>query len=802
MDKSIKKFIPRFEDQSQNISTIDINDFISKDSIKALKHSGAFTGHSVVLGNESETAWLLKINDEVKPSNTHIHDELDSTEAAASEYGRKIGLSDMISFSIDGKVVWSDDSESGCVAVKFFPDDYLTAVDVHRLGEKMLKDTVTKFIQNNKMLKAAIFLYIIGDIDCNGNNVLCNMNDLKLIDFGLSFADDNWTPVPHDVPYFMRLLGEEAWKAIPVEYEYQKDFKFWITFLKEDDLIEVCHKYGVDYEGAIHRLHLIKDLVTSNNVMADSWNLWHNTLGVSTSENIVKSENLIKSPIPYHPENRFLEAPIETGNFNHKEFKLPNGLIYRTSKYHPDGGRTYHTLHHPDFKEPIAGAETDYSSGEDGHIHQIMSSKVSNPKLRGKGYGKSLYSAMLEHHLPEGHQLHSDQSISPEANLLWSSFKGMSGIGGYKAPYPKNPHNYMDDKNYAYTTHHIFLKDRSALDRSKMYKPIERKPSKNNQVKQDDSNLPLFNQKLAASENLVKAPHIDNNLSNLDGDSANADISHLKSYKMPNDMIVHQHKTDDGTMFSITDDDKKNGNRIAHLRVEHSDVPGVNNKVSIVHVDPEHRNSGYGKALYDTAIHHYKTLDSDSLLSPQSNKMWTDQLANDPKYSVALGTMGHWKPHVAQLKTKKSEELIKAPIDYDTGETAQSWQEYPRSSKREELHRVMIHPGKHHDRVAMIKGLGQETQKKKIDGVWNLKLYRGVSEGEHPDDYKVEPKSFTSNKDVAQQFASKYGGEAVEQWIPAAHISYSFNHAKLADGPEHTENAHEHEVIVGPKHGE
>ena len=150
----------------------------------------------------------------------------------------------------------------------------------------------------------------------------------------------------------------------------------------------------------------------------------------------------------------------------------------------------------------------------------------------------------------------------------------------------------------------------------------------------------------------------------------------------------------------------------------------------------------------------------------------------------------------------KSEELIKAPIDYDTGETAQSWQEYPRSSKREELHRVMIHPGKHHDRVAMIKGLGQETQKKKIDGVWNLKLYRGVSEGEYPDDYKQEAKSFTSNKEAAQEFATKYGGDVVEQWIPAAHISYSFNHAKLADGPEHTENAHEHEVIVGPKHGE
>lgn len=588
MNKSIKKFIPRFEDQSQNISIIDINDLISKDSVKALKHAGAFTGHSVVLGTEHDTAWLLKINDEVKPANTHIHDELDSTEAAASEYGRKIGLADMISFSIDGKVIWSDDTESGCVAVKFFSDDYLTAVDAHRLGEKLLKDTITKFIQNNKMLKAAIFLYIIGDIDCNGNNILANLNDLKLIDFGLSFADDNWTPVPHDVPYFMRLLGEEAWKAIPVDYEYQKDFKFWITFLKEDDLIDVCHKYKVDYEGAIHRLHLIKDLVTSNNVMADSWNLWHNTLGVSTSEN------------------------------------------------------------------------------------------------------------------------------------------------------------------------------------------------------------------------LVKAPHIDNNLSNLSGDSKDDtyEKAYMKSYKMPNDMIIHQHKTDDGTMFSITDDNKKNGNRIAHLRVEHSDVPGVNNKVSIVHVDPEHRNSGYGKALYDTAIHHYKTLDSDSLLSPQSNKMWTSQLANDPKYSVALGTMGHWKPHTAKLKTKKSEDLIKAPIDYDTGETAQSWQEYPRTSKREELHRVMIHPGKHHDRVAMIKGLGQETQKKKIDGVWNLKLYRGVSEGEHPDDYKVEPKSFTSNKDVAQQFASKYGGEAVEQWVPVHHISYSFNHAHLADGPKHEENAHEHEVIVGPKHGE
>lgn len=289
---------------------------------------------------------------------------------------------------------------------------------------------------------------------------------------------------------------------------------------------EVSKLTGMDRESASHGVFSLDQAINSRVHANDRPDIARTYASVREPKKLAASELkgskavmlkslLAKAPAPYFPQNEFKQGPVtdlvDIPDYNKKQTTLPNGLIYQTSKHHPNSGRTHHHLFHPDFKAPIAAAISDYSEGEDGHTHQIKASRVSS-KMKGKGYGKALYSAILEHHIPENHKLHSDTSISPEANSLWSSFKGMSGIGGFKAAYPKDPKKYehsdetQRDPIYDHSTHHIYVKNKNELNHAEMYRPIQRFPKKAKTVApKQDSDLPLFGGKLAASETLAKA---------------------------------------------------------------------------------------------------------------------------------------------------------------------------------------------------------------------------------------------------------------------------------------------------------
>jgi hypothetical protein len=145
-----------------------------------------------------------------------------------------------------------------------------------------------------------------------------------------------------------------------------------------------------------------------------------------------------------------------------------------------------------------------------------------------------------------------------------------------------------------------------------------------------------------------------------------------------------------------------------------------------------------------------------------------------------------------------SEDLQKTPLSEDEAELAEAWSEYPSHGKRADLHNQMMHQSHKQDRVTMIKDLAKEAKTKKIGNDWHVELYRGIGAGEHPEDYKYEPRSFTYDPKIAANFADQYNGQVVKQWIPLQHISYSFNHAHKVGGVKNTANPADAEVIVGP----
>jgi GNAT superfamily N-acetyltransferase len=219
---------------------------------------------------------------------------------------------------------------------------------------------------------------------------------------------------------------------------------------------------------------------------------------------------------------------------------------------------------------------------------------------------------------------------------------------------------------------------------------------------------------------------------------------------------------------------------------------------------------GFGKRLYQEAVKHHGSLQSDGFTSPSANKTW-QKLSDNPDIDTSLGEAGKYDSrHVAIYNPKKlaanelsgnSEQLSKAPpLSYDEANLAESWSEHPHKDKRDEFHKLMMHPSHKEDRAKMIKGLSKDAKVKKVNDQWHIQLYRGMGEGEHPDDYKSEARSYTHDPKVAKKFANEYGGSVVKQWIPLQHISYSYSHGHEVGGHNNTANPNDKEVIVGPLH--
>lgn len=238
-----------------------------------------------------------------------------------------------------------------------------------------------------------------------------------------------------------------------------------------------------------------------------------------------ETQDLQKAPVEYITDPQETHKKISRLNETYpiiNKVTLPNGLIYQQhSKSDFMGPVHVHHLYHPNEENPLAEVIT--RPDEENHMnHKVSYSQVS-PNHKGMGLGKQAYLAALVHGKGVGRLL-SDNELSRNAHKMWTSLKGIPGLGGKIGSYVTQK---MYDKGVSpakYASahqdqHQVFVKQKSALNHEAMFPPVNIGGVKET--------------KLAASEdnNLKKAIH--------PSDFKKVKASHDKGASMAVDALSH-----------------------------------------------------------------------------------------------------------------------------------------------------------------------------------------------------------------------------------------------------------------------
>lgn len=239
---------------------------------------------------------------------------------------------------------------------------------------------------------------------------------------------------------------------------------------------------------------------------------------------VSKSEDLKKAPVEYVTDPSETHKKIPALNETYpviNRVQLPNGLIYQQHAKNEIMGTVHvHHLYHPNEKNPVAEVIT-RPDPENEMNHKVSYSQVS-PDHKGKGLGKQAYLAALVFGKGVGRLL-SDNELSRNAHKMWTSLKGISGLGGKIGSYVTHK---MYDKGvspakYAQAhqdQHQVFVKNKKALDHNAMFPAV-------------DIGDGVKETKLAASEDLKKSRTFKTSVQSV---SPSIGLERLKQIKQDN----------------------------------------------------------------------------------------------------------------------------------------------------------------------------------------------------------------------------------------------------------------------------
>lgn len=498
--------------------------------------------------------------------------------------------------------------------------------------------------------------------------------------------------------------------------------------------------------------------------------------------------------------------------------------------------------HHPKFGQ-IGEA---HFANEGSHL-RVLETEV-HPDHQRKGLNSAMYDNAEKH---TGLQITPEESdMSGEAKKFWNHRLQLSELDKSNyGPAALDLYNHPDNakRKASRTGEEVSIGPNKAVrlagptraQAAELQARIDRKKSKQNPVKvySKEERQKLAQEKgvLAASE-LEKAPAVSDENANINWPYhplEEGEFHHTMTHRDSGTPVhvIHMHDRDDdlemhtGSIYYITDNNKRNGKPIARAEVGHLDPEtglDYDPHFKAALTEPEHRGKGLNTILHLAALKDYKSLKSDRRLSPGSQATY-EKLATHPNVRAQLmptkGTVEddrgllafpqdtqhelHWKPN---KKLAASEELDKGvnqrlfPFNprKDVSEEAASdagiWQRTHHSLSEldssyddhefHQQHRENIPRFEGAIRHRMLNKLSSATlvRKNPESGKREFLLYRGASPSEMRsarDKHYVQhesPSSWTPHRSQAESFASTYSNEENKKPL-AAWISESDIHA-------------------------
>jgi hypothetical protein len=288
----IEEFLPFTETPKDSLEMKTINASIKSGNVHNLSNVGHFTHDSFLAGFTRDNSWLIKIESISRPGIKSAREGLQSVKEVAFYHiaNRVFNLGQFTPKAILGEVV-RDGKRWPAAAIKMYPEQYVSSVQLEKQKPGSVRGIIEKYRKNGQLHKLAIMLYILGEADAHGGNMLTNGIDIKLIDHGTSFADSHFAPESDKdifIPYMLRAgvikdkwTKEEKLAKMPkIDNEaVRQEVKHWVFTISAEELLKELNKYFIDPEPTLQRLKLVQKLMAHSNepdeVINQLWVIGH-----------------------------------------------------------------------------------------------------------------------------------------------------------------------------------------------------------------------------------------------------------------------------------------------------------------------------------------------------------------------------------------------------------------------------------------------------------------------------------------------------------------------------------------------
>lgn len=260
-------------DEINNVK--QINQLIDNRSFHEIPSVGQFTRGSFVIGTNHDNAWLIKIDDGHRPAIMSAKAGLQTIkEVAFYEIAKEVfGLGEYVPYALLGEIKTINENKPAA-AIKMLGDRYKLAVDQEDQKPGSMKGILEKYRKSGLLHRMGLLLYVLGDGDSHGRNVMTDGYLIRLIDHGSSFADEKFDPAKDQnifIPYVLR-VGRIRERMSPAEklekmpkidnFRVKEQLKSWILSIDSHSLAQKLNSYQIDPKPIIDRLKKLQNQVS------------------------------------------------------------------------------------------------------------------------------------------------------------------------------------------------------------------------------------------------------------------------------------------------------------------------------------------------------------------------------------------------------------------------------------------------------------------------------------------------------------------------------------------------------------
>jgi hypothetical protein len=253
----------------------EINEMIEAGHTRPLGEKGLFTEDSFVVGEKPDNSWLIKVEVGNTPGIKAVQytGPQSVKEAAFYKASEQVfGLSRFVPKSVLGEVQTKDVPKLA-VAIKMLPPEFKNAAETEGDIKGMMKGLLEKYKEAGLSHMLAFMLYVLGDLDAHGNNLMTDGYNVVLIDHGSSFADlssEDKSDKKQFVPYILRhegfkgkLSDNDKQSHMPLidSPEIRANLKEYIMSVDPKKLHDVVVSYGLNPVPSVTRLKVAQKML-------------------------------------------------------------------------------------------------------------------------------------------------------------------------------------------------------------------------------------------------------------------------------------------------------------------------------------------------------------------------------------------------------------------------------------------------------------------------------------------------------------------------------------------------------------